>query len=195
MPGTPVVGPIDAPAVVGQTSGVQPVSAYVQKVKSLVNGGLVTTGEVTTVARDPSMLKGLVDGWMTGPGFERQMLAFFTTYLQQGDFTTAQMRQQHPRYPGFGPWNANIVEMMPRTALRMVLEDSPFNEIAMTTRFEVTTALLVLLRYLDLDVAAGKKGRFGCTTKGYPKGLKRQRLLRMRSPMAFSNCPTPSGPP
>ena len=91
--------PPEGPDIVGQNEGVQPPQAYVQKVKTLVNGGLATKAEIDLVTDNPEALRNLVDAWMDTPGFETQMMPFLTEYLQQGGIIDDQLRAQFRRYP------------------------------------------------------------------------------------------------
>ena len=139
----------------------EPVSAasYTAKVKNLLTGLAATDEEVQAVTADPAALKGLIDQWTATPQAQAKLLDFFKIAFQQtqiaapdlieilggtqlttdGNATTARIMQ-------------SLQESFARTALQMMQEGRPFTEVVTTNRFQLNTALMVLLAYNDTEL-------------------------------------------
>lgn len=136
----------------GQTSGTQPPEAYVPKVKALLNGGVPTQGEIDMVKGDPTALVSLVDSWMSHPGFREKMIRLFSEAFQQQGITAADMIDQVQFFNAAPkPWLPSLTTMFARTAWNIAESDRPFTDTITTRSFMVNTALLVLLRFLDMS--------------------------------------------
>lgn len=143
--------PIRAASITGQTSGTQPPSAYVAKVKRLLNGGVPTSDEVAMAKANPSALGPLIDSWMTHPLFRAKMLTFFAEALQQGGNSLNSLTDQFPNFNNASrEWLDVVTDMFPLTAWDIVQADRPFTEVATTRRFMANTAFLVLVSFLEL---------------------------------------------
>jgi len=148
-----------APDVTGQTKGVQPPSAYVAKIKRLLNGGAPTSEELAMVTANPASLKPLIDTWMTHPTFKAKMLTLFAEALQQGGNTLNTLTDQLPQVQTANATALDtIASMFPLTAWDIVEHDRPFTEVVTTRKFMANTALLMILAYADLTpIESAKK--------------------------------------
>jgi hypothetical protein len=157
------------PDVTGQTTGVQPPSAYVAKVKRLLNGGAPTSEELAMVTANPASLKTLIDTWMTHPTFKAKMLTFFTEAFQQGGNNVAALTDQLPQFQTAGVNSLNsITQTFPLTAWDIVENNRPFTEVATTRKFMANTALLVMLAYADLTPTESNKKEITVYNRSIP---------------------------
>ena len=126
------------------------------KVKTLTTGLPVTDADRIAFSSSAG-LRGLVTTWVETPEFENKMQDFLLVALQQ-------------RIQGLiglqvvtrdvGPLSNNFEQSFVRTAWDLIDRGEPFNKIATTRRWAVTTAILSALRYTDrLDQRGGEFGR------------------------------------
>lgn len=127
------------------------VESYLSKVKTLTNGGVVSAEELSAVKEDPTALENLVSDWQATPGFEAKLLEFMEVALQQRMINELVDQADSLNFPAVRRRSllANLSESFARTARKIILEGRPFSEIATTTKWEATTALLVLLAYTE----------------------------------------------
>ncbi|XYI01047.1 hypothetical protein ACMHYB_15365 [Sorangium sp. So ce1128] len=130
-------------------------SAYTAKVKNLLTGEAPTNEEVEAVTRDPSALRGLIDGWMGQPEYRGKMIEFFKQAFQQTQITWDRfdeqvghtMRFMNPTVRARMTHSAEISFAL--TALELIDEGRPFTEVLTTERFVLNPPLMALLAYLD----------------------------------------------
>lgn len=138
-----------------------PPEVYGHKVKSVLTGLPLDAAELAQLRSAPESLETLARGWMRTPEFERVALDFFATAFQQNepdmDGLTTMLRRNNLAWGRFSNPNENLAELMmfsiresfARTALRILKEGRPFNEVVTTDTFEMNTALLVLHALLE----------------------------------------------
>ncbi len=134
------------------------VESYLAKVKALTNGDIVSTAELEGVKADPAALRALVEQWVETPGYEAKVYDFLQVALQQrlGNYVRLQqLTEQADTLSILGNYrnelHVNAMASFTRTAQKIVLEERPFTEILTTRNWEMTTALLILLAYTELD--------------------------------------------
>jgi hypothetical protein len=146
-----------APPVPDPRAAFEPAAPETQlaKVKSLLVGAAPTQAELLAIQRDPAALRGLIDGWMETPAFAEKLQTFLGTALQQD--ALGRLREGlgfPPNRPVATPlFRENLETSFARTAWRLVRERRPFTEVLTTDRWEMTTALLVLLAFADQSEA------------------------------------------
>ena len=127
------------------------VSSALRKVKTLLQGDVPTPEEIAQVTGDAQTLRGLVEGWASGPAFERKLSHFLQVSLQQSalieNIEQFDRLQRHPSYNI--PLRRVLEESFVRTALEIVNRGDPFTEVTTTRRWMMTTANLLLLLYPD----------------------------------------------
>lgn len=136
-----------------------PVHVYANKVKVLLHGGPVETGELLSIENKPEMLRDLAERWMDGAQFQEKLRGFLEFNLQQ-------LASSPSSQLGFGLPNRdkrltrleeNIRESFVRTAMKIVAEGRPFTEIITTNEWELTTAMMAQLAFTDLDDDSSRK--------------------------------------
>jgi hypothetical protein len=125
------------------------------KIKTVLVGQVLTDDEVNQLTADPRALAGLIDSWIALPEWQARMLDFFKQAFQQTQTSVADYDDQigHPTMP----WNAveqsrfvrSAEESFARTALSLVAEGRPFNEVLTTRRFMLNPPLMSILAYID----------------------------------------------
>jgi hypothetical protein len=157
------------PAPIANDSGAQatytfqPVgpAVYVPKIKNLMLGLPATDDEIAQVTKDPSTFRTLVTGWIEQPQFQQKMIGFFRNAFQQNNVSLNQL-ETNTNFPLDNWLNNNYQARFVRsledhfalTAWDAVKSGAPFNGTMNTTTYEMTTAQLVFLTYLDeLQVA------------------------------------------
>ncbi len=125
------------------------VESYLQKVKTLLNGGAVTADELNLVKAQPAALRMLVEQWTAAPAFQDKMHDFLSIALQQRLVGTLDFEFDKPRGPFTDLLESNTEESFLRTALNIIENRRPFTEVLTTRRFAVTTGLLVAMAYTD----------------------------------------------
>jgi hypothetical protein len=141
---------------------------YVAKVKNILIGLPPTDPEVASVvsATDPqSQLRTLIQGWMavvdpsSAAGmtyYAEKMLVFFKLATQQTQVAvTAFSDQAYPGQIDVNPSTANLlvqnaIESFARTMVESVVEGAqPLTQVATTTTFMMTTALMEAYAFID----------------------------------------------
>ena len=128
--------------------------AALQKVKTVLRGSALSEAELLSVqsaADERTGIETLVRDWAQGPQFERKLQGFLKVALQQ----------QLQGFQGiqFDRLNVNramrerlirvMEESFVRTAMDLIEREQPFNQVANTQTWMVTTANLILLKYAD----------------------------------------------
>ena len=128
-----------------------PVASAVRKVKTLLMGDAPTTAEINSVTDDQSALRNLAMSWIDSERGQDKLLSFFGLALQQemGEEDIEQFDRLRRHRSLNAPFRKVMSESFARTALDLVANDQPFNRIATTREWVVTTANLVLLMYPD----------------------------------------------
>lgn len=130
---------------------------YVAKVKNLLTGLPPSAEELDAVVKDPSALKGLIDGWLATPQADEKLLDFFPNSFQQNQFVSNDFEE----FMGGGeqgqigsPANnerllSNLRQSFARTALAIVKDGRSFTETLTTKTFVMTPAMMSYLALLD----------------------------------------------
>ena len=140
-----------------------PPLSVLRKVKSVLTGLGPTDAELAAISSDLGALDGLIDGWMETPEFQAKMLFFFQNAFQQSSLAVLDFQFQLRKRPGafdlpygifgddaFPMLFQNMKESFARTALELVREGRPFNEVLTTRRFMLTTALKSLYMQIEM---------------------------------------------
>lgn len=143
-----------------------PVRSYAAKVKVLLTGLPLDDAELTSIEADPTSLGAMIDQWQQTPQAEDRMRKFFETAFQQSGLEDDTKSYLFARTTGnFGRFsnptspnlqillNDNFQEAFARTAVELVKQGRPFNEVVTTDSLMVTTAHAMVLAYLDDDIA------------------------------------------
>ncbi len=128
---------------------------YGTKIKTVMTGRGLSDEELGALLADPSALPGLVDEWSEDPAFRARLLGFFQQAFQQTQVSAADYDDQFGLK--FGNLRADVrahleraaEESFARTALALLDEGAPFNEVVRTRRFMLNPPLLALLAYAD----------------------------------------------
>ncbi|MCB9652018.1 MAG: hypothetical protein H6730_36270, partial [Deltaproteobacteria bacterium] len=138
-----------------------PPRAYGNKVKTLLTGHALTAEELATLDEDPAALRDMVAGWFDTPEAEISLRHFFEMSFQQNQVANdGLMDMLNTNNLNWGVVEAtrettttllikNIEESFARTALQLVKDGRPFNDVVTTDTFQMTTAMMVLYSYLD----------------------------------------------
>ena len=131
-------------------------STYVAKVKNILIGLPATDAEIEQVTNDPTALRGLIDGWIAQPQFESRAQDFFRNAFQQNGADIDTVFENHGQNPTFFMNNSyravlerTLMDSFAKTAWQLVQGGRPFTETITTDTYQLTTAQLVLLSYLD----------------------------------------------
>jgi hypothetical protein len=140
-----------------------PASAALRKLKSTLTGLTPTDAELAAVSADPTALAGLIDNWTSTPEFQDKMLFFFENAFQQSSLAQLDFEFQLRKRPGafdlpystfgddaFPKLFQNLKESFARTALELISEGRPFNEVLTTQRFMLTTALASMYMQIEM---------------------------------------------
>lgn len=134
-----------------------PLRVGASKAKDLLTGLALTPEEMTVIGADPSVLGGLVDSWVARPEAHATLQAFFADTFQQRPISLPDVKEfafhfsmytDHP-YGDDGRIKRALQEMFARTALALVDEGRPFNEVATTDRFMLNLPLIAALSFID----------------------------------------------
>jgi hypothetical protein len=128
---------------------------YGTKIKTVMTGRGLSDEELSALSADPAALKGLVEIWTEDPAFRERLLGFFQQTFQQTQVSAADYDDQFGLR--FGNLRADVrahferaaEESFARTALALLDEDAPFNEVVRTRRFMLNPPLMALLAYAD----------------------------------------------
>lgn len=141
-----------APEVLCDDGEETPASSYTRRIKNLMTGLPVTPDELRRVSDDPSVLPRLIDTWFDTPEFRAKLIVFLSDSLQQASGELSGGTEYGPQVTGADrPWFpgerllGNLYESMGRTALRLIDNDEPFNRIATTREWMMTTGLMSYL--------------------------------------------------
>lgn len=144
-------------------------TSYVNKVKTILTGLAATDAEVAAVIADPGALRGLIDTWMALPEFERRAKDFFRTAFQQSQIGAVEVFDAHGQGTTFlmnetyrGRLNRTLMDSFGRTVWALVQEGKPLSTALTTDSYQLTTAELVMLTYLDEVV---RSDQFGATNR------------------------------
>lgn len=160
----------------------QPTSLLSAAIKSkyLIHGGGLTTAEETQVknnenaseAAKKNLLSSFVNNWIETPEASLKIQKFLSVNLQQdGDRLYSGRREYWPILGTISDHSAkscakmvgNLREMFVRTTMNIIETEQPFNQIANTRKWMVTTALLVQLAFMDND----RSGLANGATRGF----------------------------
>ncbi|MEO1173495.1 MAG: hypothetical protein AAFX94_15795, partial [Myxococcota bacterium] len=132
-------------------------SVYVRRVKNLMTGAAPEDSELQSVMDDPAALRGLVSEWFDDPAFRAKLQEFLTKSLQQAEGARQTFGLQAVGNPNIGGWDAppalfrNLTESFARTVMVLIEEGRPFNEIATTRRWMMTTGMVSYLLAAEND--------------------------------------------
>jgi hypothetical protein len=126
-----------------------PAHVHVRRVKMLLTGEATTDAEVAAVMADPDALHELVATWVETEAFRGKMMLFLRTALQQSvggarDEYASQVNNDDG-IQNFRPPDQiyrNLDDSFVHTALAIIDEGRPWNEIASTRTWMMTTAML-----------------------------------------------------
>ena len=138
--------------------------------KYLIDGGAVTAEELAS-ARDAEgrlvqeQFEALVRQWLAGPNFEAKRKSFFELALQQNP-ASGNYAQQLRNTNGVvaGGFVDTLEASWIRTAERMYQDRDDFRSLFYTTRQQVTTATLIMLKMTDNSLLRNHLGRPGRDT-------------------------------
>lgn len=153
--------------------------AYGNKVKALLTGLSLSDDELSTLNADPGALKGLVQSWVAMPEAEPIMRRFFMNAFQQtsldresffyllGRNAVQTGFYRNPNSPTAHEMiNQNLSESFARTAIELVAQGRPFNEVLTTKSWMMTTAMMAYMAYIDDDVVDDEEDHTYRTTDG-----------------------------
>ena len=136
-----------------------PAPVYGNKIKTILTGLPLTPEELTLLSSQPDELQGMIDTWFATPEASNILRRFFKTAFQQDqidpDGITMMIARNNLNWGRFGRQSVaellldNMQQSFARTALRIVREGRPFNDVVTTESFEMTTALLAFYALLD----------------------------------------------
>lgn len=154
--------PVDGAALPPWTMPLPPISVL-RKVKGVLTGLGPTDEDLAAVSADPAALGQLIDGWLETPEFNEKMITFFQNAFQQSSLAVLDFQFQLRKRPGafdlpYGIYGDNAFPMLfknmkesfARTALELMREGRPFNEVLTTQRFMMTTALESLYMQIEM---------------------------------------------
>jgi hypothetical protein len=140
--------------------------SYTRKVKLLLTGEPVLPTELALVREDPAALRDLVRDWTETEAFHTKMLDFFTVTFHQENIDKLNIVSQIRGADAGGSFELrdelydNLTESFARTAWSIVEEGRPFDEIATTRRWMMTTAMMSFLVAVDDDPTKGPEHKF-----------------------------------
>lgn len=172
----------------------QPYS-YGAKVKTLLTSLPLEDAELSALEADPAALGGLIDTWLEAPESRAILERFFMTAFQQNGGDNASFNYLMGRgAAGYGTFaaagempksaptdqllNENFGESFARTVADLVAAGKPFNEVLTTEEFQMTTAQMAFLAYLDDEVVADDKTR---TLRTTPEDFKTFTVVKAES--------------
>jgi hypothetical protein len=140
--------------------------SYTRKVKLLLTGEPVSATELALVKEDPAALRELVRDWTETEAFHAKMLDYFSVTFHQENVDRQNIVSQIRGADATGSFElrnelyANLSESFARTAWSIVEEGRPFDEIATTRRWMMTTAMMSFLVAIDDDPTKGPQHEF-----------------------------------
>jgi hypothetical protein len=154
--------PANGVALPPWTEPLPPISVL-RKVKGVLTGLGPTDADVAAITADPAALDQLIEGWLETPEFAEKMIFFFQNAFQQSSLAVLDFQFQLRKRPGafdlpYGIYGddafpllfKNMKESFARTALELMREGRPFNEVLTTQRFMMTTALESLYMQIEM---------------------------------------------
>ena len=155
MPTVPVTPTPGGTVEECQVDLLSPPRAYGNKVKTLLTGHALTAEELATLDEDPAALRDMVAGWFDTPEAEISLRHFFEMSFQQNQVANdGLMDMLNTNNLNWGVVEAtrettttllikNIEESFARTALQLVKDGRPFNDVV-TTGATATESVRVL---------------------------------------------------
>lgn len=150
-------GPSDGSDGSGGAAAFEPLppAVYGTKVKNVLVGQPITSDELAALTRDPQALAGLIDGWMALPQWKTRMFGFLQQAFQQTQ--TAPGAYDDQLGLNSNNWAAvdqvrfvrAAEESFARTALQLIDEGRPFNEVMTTRRLMLNPPLMAAMAFMD----------------------------------------------
>ncbi|MEL7369783.1 MAG: hypothetical protein AAFN74_12775, partial [Myxococcota bacterium] len=138
-----------------------PAASALTKIKMILHGGAVTNEELTTVSQEngalnPEGLRTVIADWSATPEFQAKLQAFLELSLQQDEINPRQPYRDQLDQIGGNDNQINTQLLYPslersfvRTAWNIVQNGGDFRQVVTTRRWQVTTAILAALVYID----------------------------------------------
>lgn len=166
---------------------------YVTKVKTLLTGGVPAADELAQVERDPGALAPLVRGWLASSPSRQILLDFFADAFQQSQASADGLGdlydQQNTPDPNLV---LNLRESFARTAQAIADRKEPFNAVATTQRFMMTTAMMAYYAYTD---TSGRDDTYKVNNRWYAaNGNLAVTLVEKRGPVTLTAAANPQSP-
>ena len=139
------------PPASGSSFAAVPTPVAVLRVKNLLTGLVPSQAEVDAATADPNALGTLVDAWTATAEYQAKMEVFWADAFQQSQ---AQADDFHLSLDDhwFTPSDQlllNYRQSFAKTVTQLVKEGAPFNQVATTNRYMLTTAMMMYLAYVD----------------------------------------------
>lgn len=142
-------------------------AASLAKAKFILSGLAPTSGEINLLGSsdaefDPSILKDIIATWENTPEYKRKFRDFINMALQQtmppGVDYMDQFGKVNTAKSGVdrGMFNANLFEMVSRTAWDIIANDEDFRNIVTTRKWQVTTAILAAYALVEIPRSEAK---------------------------------------
>lgn len=128
-----------------------PAHVYVRRVKTLLTGEAPSDDEVAAVLADEDALAGLIEGWVETEAFGDKLHEYFRVTLQQASLGRLEYVSQIGNNDSAGQFRPpdalfdNLNDSFVRTATKLVQDGRPFNEIASSRTWMMTTAMMSYL--------------------------------------------------
>jgi hypothetical protein len=120
------------------------------KVKMLLVGQAPTADELAQVTADQTKLRTIIEAWMETPEFLRKTQDVLRLLLQQKERPTDWQQIDGFNHAGVpDELGRALAESFVQTAVDIVAKNRPFTDVFTTRRWKVTTAQLVVMRYMD----------------------------------------------
>ncbi len=156
-----------------------PPTVYVAKVKDLLLGLPPTADEVHAVTTNPDALRDLIEHWIHEPQYREKMISFFQIAFQQTQISADDFFDMLPGY-GLGPGTKiprlvqNVEESLARTAIVLIEQGLPLNQLINTRQLMMTPPLMELYAFLDtirVDDHAKVNDLFSLMTNNTPVSI------------------------
>lgn len=167
--------------------------AYGTKVKALLTGLPLEDTELLALGSDDDgiALPTLIDSWMAMPESDAVLERFFRTAFQQTSGNNESLFYLiGVNAFGVAPFrnptsaradvllNKNFSDSFAKTALNLVREGRPFNEVLTTETYMMTTAMMMFLAFSDDFIVADEAGYYDQTSRTTVGHFPTVRLLR-----------------
>lgn len=138
-----------------------PAHVYGNKVKTLLTGLPLTKDELAALTGDPAQIRPLIESWFAAPQADEVLRRFFMMAFQQDQVSgEGIMTMTNINNTAWGRYDDTREDLVPllidnmeqsfaRTAMKLVREGRPFNEVLTVDTFEMTTGLMMFYSYLD----------------------------------------------